>query len=207
MTQIMTPSKTMTEGQITKAVGNFRAMLEKHAGEFPAEVVQAVLGDPGLAGEMLAVLRRRVEAVSKRIVRKIGVIRNRSAQEALKATGRAQYRTGEVVNAMPNGENAEEEIFLFKLDLSKRGGWISDNDLMKEFDLRGLKPVDPFALAALNEADPDFADEKPNATHWKDADGNWCYAVFGRWDGERRVYVCRYDEGLDDRYCVAGVRK
>lgn len=207
MTQIMTPSKTTTEGQITKAVGNFRAMLEKHAGEFQAEVVQAVLGDPGLAGEMLAVLRRRVEAISNLIVRKVAVIRNRSAQEALKATGRAQYTTSQVVDAMPNGENTEEEIFLFKLDLSKRNGWISDNDLAKEFDLRGLKPVDPFALAALNEADPAFADGKPNTTHWKDAQGNWCCAVFGRWSVERGVGVYRNGGGWSGNYWFAGVRK
>lgn len=207
MTQIMTPSKTTTDGQIIKATANFRAMLEKHAGEFSADAVQTVLGDPGLAGEMLAVLRRRVEAISNIIVRKVTVNRTRSAQDALKATGRVMYTDSAVVEAVPSGEGEEAEICLFKLDLSKRGGWISDDDLEKEFDLRGLKPVDPFALAALNEADPAFADEKPNATHWKDVQGNWCYAIFDRWGGERSVGVVRYGSDWCDDYWFAGVRK
>ena len=206
MTQIMTPSKTTTDGQIIKATANFRAMLEKHAGEFSADAVQTVLGDPGLAGEMLAVLRRRVEAISNIIVRKVTVNRTRSAQDALKATGRTQIVSREVVDAMPNGEGDVVEIFLFKLDLSKRGYGISDNGLAKEYELRGLKPVDPFALAALNEADPDFIEEKSNATHWKDMQGNWRVAVFHNSWGDV-VYVGRNDVAWDASYWFAGVRK
>jgi len=47
----------------------------------------------------------------------------------------------------------------------------------------------------VNEADPAFADEHPNGTHWKDAEGKWCFVAFVGWDDERRVNVHR--SGLD----------
>ena len=114
-----------------------------------------------------------------------------------------------------------------KPDLSNRNGYISDDDLEKEFELRGLKPADPISVAAVNEADPAFADEKPHGTHWKDAKGKWCYAAFHRWDDDgrhvlvnrydsdwldrwgdgREVNICRSDDDWDDYWWFAGVRK
>lgn len=199
--------KTTTEGQINKAVGNYRALLEKHSNEFPAEAVQTALGQPKLADEMLTVFRRFVEAVSNLIVRVVKVIRSRSTQEALDATNRAQYTDRKVVDSMPKGEGDEVEVVFFKPDLSQRNGFISDDDLEKEFELRGLKPADPVSVAAVNEADPAFADEKPHGTHWKDAKGNWCCATFNRWRDERGVHVSRYDRDWSDYWWFAGVRK
>lgn len=207
MTTIMTPSKTTTAGQIDKAVANYRALLEKHSGDFNTDAVQMVLGQSELAGEQFAVFRRRVEAVSNLIVRKVPVNRNRSQQEALDATNRAQYTDRKVVDAMPKGEGDEAEIVFFKPDLSQRNSFISDDDLEKEFELRGLKPADPISVAAVNEADPAFADEKPHGTHWKDAKGNWCYVTFCRWHGKRGVYVRRVDNVWFDYWWFAGVRK
>lgn len=208
MTQIMTPSsETTTAGQINKAVANYRAMLEKHAPLFSADTVQHVLGQIELAGEQFAVFRRRVEDVSNLIVRRVTVNRNRTSQEALDAIGRVQYTDRKVVDAMPKGEGDEVEIVFFKPDLSERDDFISDDDLEKEFELRGLKPADPVSVAAMNEANPDFADEKPNGTHWKDVKSNWCYATFGRWHGKRGLYVCRDVGGWNDHWWFAGVRK
>lgn len=210
MTQIMTPSagsKTTTPGQIDKAVANFRALLEKHAGEFDTEAVQTVLGQSELAGEQLAIFRRRVEAVSNLIIRCVKVDRSLTPQQALDATGRKQYTNRQVVDSMPPGEGYEVEVVFFKLDLSERNGYISGHDLEKEFELRGLIPTDPFSLAAVNRDDLAFADEKPNAAHWKDADGNWCFAAFNRWDDEREVLVDRHDHDWDDRWWFAGLRK
>lgn len=207
MKTIMTPSKTTTPGQIDKAVANYRALLEKHSGDFNTDAVQMVLGQSELAGEQFAVFRRRVEAVSDLITRKVRVNRNRSQQEALDATHRAQYTNREVVDAMPKGEGKEVEIVFFKPDLSQRNGFISDDDLEKEFELRCLKPADPISVAAVNEADPAFADEKPHGTHWKDAKGNWCYAAFCRWNVERKVYVYRHGNDWPDDCWFAGVRK
>jgi hypothetical protein len=78
-----------------------------------------------------------------------------------------------VVDAMPKGKGDEAEIVFFKPDLFQRHGFISDDDLDKEYKLRGLKPADPISVAAVNQDNPAFADDKPNGTHWKDANGNW----------------------------------
>ena len=85
---------------------------------------------------------------------------------------------------------------------------MSDDDLEKEYDLRGLKPADPFSLGAVNEDDPALADTKPNCTHWKDANGKWCYVAFRHWGGDERIVsVFRYDDRWLDRWWFAGLRK
>ena len=202
MTQIMTPSKTTTAGQIDKAVANYRALLEKYSGEFNADAVQTVLGQPELAGEQLAIFRRRVEAISSFVVRRGKVNRNRTPQEALDATDRTQYTDRRVVDAMPKGEDDEVEVVFFKL-----GRFINDDDLEGEFELRGLKPADPISVAAVNEVDSTFADEHPNSTHWKNADGQWCYAAFIRWHDAREVHVDRIGLDWSDHWFFAGLRK
>ena len=200
--EIMTPSNQTTLGQIDKAVANYRAMLEKHAPNFNSETVQQVLGDPALATEQLEVFRKKVEVQSAMIMRTVKVNRNRSAKEALSATSRTQYVSDSVVKAMPNGTAEEVEVCFFKL-----GRYVSMTDLEKEYELRVLEAVDPYALAAINEADPLFADEKPNATQWKDAKGNWCYAIFYRGDDERNLNVSQNENDWSGSWWFAGVRK
>lgn len=206
MTKIMTAAE-MTDGQIENAVGKLRDAMRKHRSEITSDVAQQVLGVENLGMMMFTPFRERAEAVSKLIVRKAKVNRSRSQQETLDATGRAQYTDRKVVDAMPKGEGDEVEVVFFKPDLSNRNGSISDDDLEKEFELRGLKPADPISVAAVNEADPAFADEKPHGTHWKDAKGNWCCAAFDRWSDEREVGVDRSDRDWDGRWWFAGVRK
>ena len=201
MASTMTTS-TMTDRQIERAVEIFRAQLSKYAKEFSSEVVQQVFGQSELGPEWLAVLRNRVEAISNLIIRRAKVNRTRNAQVAIDATGRRQYTDKDVVNAMPNGEGEEAEVVFFNL-----GRYVSDTDLDKEYELRGLKPADPFSLAAVNEVDPAFADQKPNATHWKDSNGKWCYAAFGQWSGERDVDVRRYGDDWRGGWWFAGLRK
>ena len=203
MTQIMTPS-VMTYGQIDKAVATYRAMLCKHRSEFGSDAVQHVLGQPEYVAEQVAVLRSRVEVVGNLIVRHITINRTRSAMGAINATGRIKYLTDSFVVGMPQGEGGEVDVCFFNL-----GYGINDSDLDKEYDLRGLKPADPHSLAAVNEADPAFADEHPNAAYWKGTDGNLCYVAFSRaLGGERRVLVVRRgDSGWGDHWWFAGVRK
>lgn len=201
MEKNMTPLSEMTRGQIDKAVSNYRALLEKHAGEFNSEPVQTVLGQSELADEQFAVLRRRIEALSNLIVRHVSVNRKRSPKEALNATGRNKYVSDSVVADMPKGEGEETDVFFFKLDR-----YVSDDDLEKEYELRSLKP-DPIAQAAVNEADPAFADNYPNGTHWKDKDGKWCFAAFDRLGGERDVGVRRSRSGWGGSWWCSGVRK
>lgn len=205
MTQIMTAPE-MTDGQIENAVGKLRDAMRKHRSEITSDVAQQVLGIPNLGMVLFAPFRKRAEALSNLIVRRIRVNRTRSPQEALDATGRAQYTDCKVVDAMPKGEGDEVEVVFFKPDLSERNGFISDDDLEKEFESRGLKPADPISVAAVNEADPAFADEKPHGTHWKDAKGNWCYAAFNRFGVKREVNVYRVDYVWNDDWWFAGVR-
>lgn len=207
MAKTMTPSagsskKKTTAGQIDKAVANYRALLEKHSGEFDTEAVQTVLGQSELAGEQLAVFRHRVEAVSNLIVRRVKVNRSRTPQVVLEATGRKLYVNDNVVATMPHGEGEETDVYFFKVSR-----YLSDAALEKEYELWGLKPADPYSQAAVNEDDSSFADDHPNGTHWQDADGQWCYAAFRRWLGGRSVVVRRLDDVWSDGWWFAGLRK
>ena len=205
MTQVVSPSATnsITPGQIGKIQELLGAALRKSG--LQSEPTQLVIEQQGdaLVAEMVATVRKRVEAVSSMIVRHAKANRNRTPQQVLDATGRKQYTDSKVVKAMPKGEGDETDVHFFKL-----GRYVSDADLEKEYELRGLKPADPYSLAAVNEADPAFADEYPNGTHWKDASGNWCYAAFDQWyDGERLVDVSRLDDDWNDFWWFAGLRK
>lgn len=199
----VTPSETaITVGQIGKIQELLGAALRKS--ELQSEPTQLVLETQGdsLVAELISVVRKRVDAAGNRIVRRIKVDRTRTPEQMLKATGRKQYVDHDVVAAMPKGEGSEAEVFFFNL-----GRFISDADLEKEYALRGLKPADPYTLGAVNEADPSFTDTHYNATHWKNADGKWCYTAFNRWHGVRYVFVHEYGYGWRDFWWFAGVRK
>ena len=200
----MTPSRTMTDGQIGKIKEKLGEALRK-AG-LQSEPAQQVLETKGqgnlMIAEMVAVVRRFVEATSNQITRRVKVDRSRTPQEALDATGRKQHTNHRVVSAMPHGEGEEVEVVFFKL-----GRYISDADLEQEYDTRDLIPADPYSLAAVNEADPAFADTYPHGTHWQ-ADGKWCFATFHRWgDDEREVNVDRYAHAWSVHWWFAGLRK
>src|SRR5512133_1396126 len=210
MTQIMNATETalMTDGQIENAVSKLRDAMRTHRAGISSEVAQQVLGVENFGMLMFAPFRERVEAISNlAIVPAVVVDCGRSPQQALWDTGRVQYTDRKVVENMITAPATLTEIMFFKLDLSKRGGKISDDDLTNEYNIRGLEPVDPISLAAMNEAFPAFADKKPNGTHWRSTDGNWCFAAFDHWGGKRSVHVNRDDDGWDDSWWFAGVRK
>jgi hypothetical protein len=176
-------------------------MIEKHRSELASEATQGVLGSSEYVDELFNVLRRRVEAVSDLISRFVSVNRDRTPDEALSATDRNKYVTADVVKAMPRGTGEKVEVVFFKVSRD-----ISDDDLEKEYALRGLVPADAYSLAAVNEADPSFADDRPNATHWKDENDKWCYAAFDRWDDGRSVDVGRSGYDWGDDWWFAGLR-
>jgi hypothetical protein len=182
----MTPSQ-MTKGQIDKAVANYRAMLEKYSKEFNSEAVQVVLGQSELAEEQLSVFRKRVEALSTYIVRKVKVNRTQTPYEAIKATGRTEYLNDEVVKGMPMGEGEEKEVFLVPFKKT-----LTPDQLDQEVHKAGFVLADPITQCALNQQDPSLADTYPNATQWRNKNGKACCALFYRWNGERRVYVRQY---------------
>jgi hypothetical protein len=198
MGNTMTASKLMTDGQIETAVNHLRDAMRKHRSEIGSDAAQQVLGTENLGMMMFSPFRERAEAVSKMIIRKVDKVdRTKLPCEVLAATGRNQYVDRDVVNAMPHGSGEGAEVIFFKTDLSAKDGYISDDDLEKEYALRGLVPADPYSQAAVNQADPAFADKCPNGTHWKDKDGNWCYSAFHLWRDGRSVRVHRRSRRWD----------
>lgn len=146
---------------------------------------------------------------SDMFARRVPVDRNRTPQEVLDATDRMQYTDRKVVDGMPRGEGIEVEVIFFRPEPEERTrpGWISNDDLEKAFNRRGLKQAPPDDVSAVNENDPAFADERPNRTNWKDATGNWCSASFRYWYGVRVVVVDRRgDDGHHGIWWFAGVR-
>ena len=110
------------------------------------------------------------------------------------------YANEEVLATAPRNK-VQGELEFFNLDK-----YVTDVKLEKEYESRGLVPADLYALANWNEEHKD--DERRYfATHWKDAQGKWCFAAFGRWRGGRRVRVSRYDGGWGGGWWFAGLRK
>ena len=211
MVNAITPSVTpITKGQVAKFDELWTAALRKS--EIPSNLVQEVLKTHGgtIAHEFVAIVRERAEAISNTIVRKVKVNRARQPQAAISATGRTFGGDGDVVATMPRGEGDEAEVVFFKPDDDEytRPGSMSDDDLEKCLARRSLVAAPPDDVAAVNEDDPSFADKYPNCTHWKNADGEWCYAAFNRWYGERDVSVRRHDVfDWVDYWWFAGRRK
>jgi hypothetical protein len=193
----MTPS--LTAGQKAKFIGILDAALGKS--RLPRESTQLVLEHQGkaLVENFLSDLRKRVEMICS--VCRVPVKRIRTWKEALDATRKKQYVEVSVAAAMPRGEGRHPLVFFFK-----PGRELSDDELAKEYVSLGLKPVDPYSLAAINEEDPHFADEHSNGTHWRNEEGEWCCIAFGRWKhGERGVRVYRRTCDWCDHWEFAGV--
>lgn len=199
MSKDMTPSevKAATAEQINKAVANYRTMLEKHAPQFQAAPFQTVLGQSEFARAQFELLRSRVEAASSIIIRRVKVDRSRSPRKVVSATGRTEYYIDDKVLAtMPEGEDGEEVDVWFIP--TKR--YVHASEVPTFLAQYGLVP-DPRAQAAVNEADPAFADEHPNVSQW----GYNCCLAFSRWGGKRALDCRRHDGGWHDGWSLAGV--
>jgi len=200
---------TITNGQIGQIQDRLATELRESG--LPADGVQEVLSAPGgkVIKEMASVLRKFVEMAADTImiVRTAYPNRKLTPRQALEATGRNLYVNDQVLASMPRGEGDKAEVVFFKPNLSSRGGYISDDDLEKEYELRGFKPADPYSLAKVNQDDPAFADDHPNGTHWKDADGKWCFAAFLRWSEKRCVHCFRNERAWFGYWSFAGLRK
>lgn len=212
-TKPLTPSQKkeevgITDGQIEKIVDNVRAGLRKRRHDFKTDDVQQALTKGQLDKKIVTAtetaLKEAIAQVANTIVRTVKVNRDLTPQQVLDATGRNQYTDKSVVATMPsNGTGVEETV---TVEFFKLARYVSDDELQHELDERGLTR-DPYAQAAVNEADPAFADEHPNGTHWKDADGKWCFVAFGRDVDRRHVCVYRHDSDWDAIWWFGGVRK
>ena len=157
-----------------------------------------------IVGKETEVVSNVAQAVGDMISRVVPVNYNRTPKKAIEATGRAIYADDSVVKTMPacgDGIKDGVEVVFFKL-----GRYASDDEVAAEFAKRGIEP-DSYAVAAVNEADPGFADEHPNCTIWKDTDGHWCFVAFRRFGRERGVFVGRRGFGWRGLWWFGGVRK
>ena len=166
----------ITEGHIGKINELNGAVLRKRGGNFHPSDVQLMLERSGsvLQDRFFSLVEELVIATTNVIIRTVKVNRSRSPKEMVVALNRAKYTDNSVVKIIPRGEVDEVTVEFFKL-----GKYVSDDDLAREYEKRGLTP-DPYAQAAVNEADPAFADQHPNGTQWKDPNGRWCFVTFNR---------------------------
>lgn len=217
MAQTMSPSgeKTIgiTDGQINKAVDTFRAALLKHRLDLPSDATQQVLGIHNLGMAMTAPFRKyvqlRVETLRTMFVRRVFVNRDRTPQELIHAMRwrgfSCPYLDPTLLNTMPRGEGDEVEVVFFRL-----GYFVKEAALKKEHKILGLKPVDPYSLAAVNEVEGRFAYEHESGTYWKDAQGNrGCMTFKGHpSDGPKMsVFQPATDAHWGPDYWFAGIRK
>lgn len=109
------------------------------------------------------------------------------------------YVNEEVLKSAPRN-TVTGELEFFNL-----GKYASEDEVQAEYEKRGLIPADVCQLAQWNEANKDD-DRCYFATQWKDKDGEWCYAAFNRWSGDRDVSVERGEGGWDGHWFFAGLR-
>lgn len=134
-----------------------------------------------------------MEDTSVIIRRVVNIQRHRTALEAVEATGRELFIDSLDVASMPVGKGPEEVELHYFFPCRSVGEAMSGEKLLQEYELRGLEP-DPQAQAADNEAHPEFADDRPNGTHWKNEQGLWIRCSFDK-EGhddkrnKRRVYI------------------
>ena len=195
----------MTDGQLDDLATKLRSAARKHRNELETEAVQEVLRSDNVGMRLFAEFRRLVEEVSKRIVHVVQVNRQRSPQESLDACGRVQYVDKKVVAAMPRGTGEKVKLVYFQLGPEERkSSHPTCEEVAEAYKKRRFKP-DLQAQVDDNAANPEFADKTPNACQWVDAQGNYCYAAFDRWNVERDVRVDRRGSDWDGRWSFGGV--
>lgn len=203
----VSPSETLGLEEIRNLYGLLEHVLLNTG--LPKEPSAQIIERQGadLVSAFVVDFRRRVEAIMEMIFRVVHVDHKLSAEDMLKATGRIKFIEPMDVASMPRGKDGLVKVYFFRPRPEAYGpsGHISDERLEEEYRFVGLVPIDPFSLIQVNVDDKDFSDERPNATHWKNADGRWCYASFGLFDRRREVAVHRKREsGFSRRWSFAG---
>jgi|CXWL01.1.fsa_nt_gi hypothetical protein len=199
----MTPSDTITSGQAGK-VGDLLSDALRKSG-LPNAPTQQIIEEEGaqLTAELVAVVRKRVEARSEIITRPVSLDPERTNAQVIEETGRKPYVDRNVLDNLTRASFTEGEVIFVPLRVG-----MSDKKVDEMLDSMNLVPATFDAVAKVNEDDPAFADTHPNFAHEQDAKGKWCYATFGQWRGdERYVDVLRDDDGWDDDWWVGAVRK
>lgn len=145
-----------------------------------------------------------VAQVTGDMITRVGLVDyTRTPQNAIKATGRVEYLNKSALETMPARGKGIQKVTVVFFEADQE---LSDDELAVLFANHGIEP-DPYAVAAVNEADPVFADEYPNSTHWK-VKGKWYFIAFGKSSGGRDVSVCSADDDfVGTLRWFGGVRK
>ncbi len=131
------------------------------------------------------------------IIRHVRVDRTCTPRQALNATGRTQYVDKDVLATMPLNAEHGDEVDVYFVPTKR---YVLAKEVPAFLAQYGLVP-DPRAQAAVNEADPAFADECPNGSQW----GDDCYLTFDNWCDARYMSCERDDGGWDGRWFLSGV--
>ncbi len=234
---VIPSSRPITKGQVDKFIEVTAAKLRKSG--LPSNLVQRVLEKHkgALADGFVKKLRWLVEKegrASTIIVRTAKVDPSRSLKNTVKALEAAGFYTSYglrsdmpnetwVTQSMPKATTDEVEVHFFNLGCPELSEYlisvgstssVEGIDIDKEYELRGLKPVDPYTLAALNEVDPTFAKKYPNGTHWDVGDAERvCHMAFSEKQNTGKLHpgVCAdvyWLTTMNTYYCwLAGVPK
>lgn len=211
-----TPStKPVSKGQIGKLADNLSERISKNAEEIPSEVFQQILGDESLIEEMYQSVFRRVQAITKVVVIRMGIVKPTgptTVQEAVKA-GRYddhyRYLENEVnakIFANWPKDLPEREIFI---GLIPDGEFIPKRGVEEYWAERGYY-IPEHADAYLQQLMCDIPENKmptqlsdkylvaytPEAS-FRDEDGAPCCLFVFRNGGRRRLYMVF---GHDDWY-------
>ncbi len=132
------------------------------------------------------------------ITHKVWVNAQLSNTEVIVSTGKKRNIIRSVLVDMPKCEKGYIKLIFFKVGRS-----LSEVDLSKEYDLRGLKPADPYSICVFNAKNPNFSNKHPHGTHWKDKDDNWCFILFDR---KNFVYIAPDADGWSKIWWFVGVK-
>lgn len=126
---------------------------------------------------------------------------NQKLQEIIDKTKRNQYIDNDVLSSALPKINGKIEFF-------KLGKYVSNEELEKEYQLRGLVPADIQTLCEYDIKNQKKMDEmKYVGTQWKNTKGKRCYATFDGSGVGRGVNVDQGDLDWRAYWWFAGVRK
>jgi hypothetical protein len=200
MSTTLTPLDRAEINKITKLLAKKLAKIN-----LPSDGTKVVINDhdDALVDKLLEVVCHEIEESSDLIYRRVKVNSSLTFEDALKAT-RCYFDipNEEFVRCVPNCQKEESEVLFFRVN-----SFLYDEGLAEEYERRGLIPADPYSLAKVNEDNLTFMNERPNATHWKDAQGRWCIVSFDCFHNVRRVSTSLHVGQWPQIYWFAGIRK
>jgi len=171
----MIPSlEPISEGQIGKICELISTRLRKTLIQRkPLQIVletEAVL----MVDKIVTILTNMIRKKSDYFIYRVIVNRKRPPINALLNYAHKHYESMDCVNLdiikeIPYGKKeGTEDIYLFYMD-HYTTNWES------EYEVRGLKPADLFAIVSLNDTNYPLPE---NITRWKGKNGQWCYCSF-----------------------------